>query len=114
MGLNCAKIAGTTAYEAIEQGDTSGTFLSRYQDRWQRVIGFDMAVMRRMRLMLNRLSDRKLDRIVALSSQFGLDEDLKHVGEIDFQGRGIVPLVRSPAAWTIAFYTILSSLTSPL
>ena len=114
MGLNCAKIAGTTAQEAIEQGDTSATFLSRYQDRWQRVIGFDMTVMRQMRLMLNRLSDRKLDRIVALSSQLGLDEDLKHVGEIDFQGKGIVPLVRSPAAWIIAFYAILSSLTSPL
>jgi len=114
MGLNCAKIAGETASEAIKHGDSSAGFLSRYQRRWQSVIGFDMAVMRQMRLMLNRLSDRRLDKIIALCSQLHLNEDLKRVRDIDFQGKGIMPVFRSPAAWTVALYSILSSLTSPL
>jgi digeranylgeranylglycerophospholipid reductase len=114
MGLNCAKIAGETASEAIKHGDSSAGFLSRYQRRWQKAIGFDMTVMRQMRLMLNRLPDRRLDKIIALCSQLHLNEDLKHVGDIDFQGKGIIPVFKSPAAWTVAIYSILSSLTSPL
>jgi flavin-dependent dehydrogenase len=111
--LNCAKIAGEVAYEALKQGDTSAAFLSIYQKRWQEKIDFDMAVMRRMRLVLNRLSDSQLDRIVAMSSQLGLDKSLTRISDIDFQGKGMQPLFRSPAAWTIALYMIISSLTSP-
>ena len=114
MGLNCAKIAGETAYEAVKHGDNSAGFLSRYQRRWQKAIGFDMAVMRQMRLMLNRLPDHRFDKIIALCSQLRLNEDLKRVQEIDFQGKGIMPIFKSPAAWTVAIYSILSSLTSPL
>lgn len=112
MGLNCAQIAGETAYEAIKQNDTSATFLSIYQKRWQELMGFDMTVMRRTRLLLNRLSDCQLDRIIAMSSQLGLAKSLTHVGDIDFQGRGMQPLFRSPAAWAVAMYAIVSSLTS--
>jgi len=114
MGLNCAKIAGETAYEAIKHGDSSASFLSRYQRRWQKAIGFDMAVMRQMRLMLNRLPDRRLDKIIALCSQLRLNEDLRHVKDMDFQGKGILPIFKSPAAWAVATYSILLSLTSPL
>jgi len=114
MGLNCAKIAGETASEAIKHGDSSASFLSRYQRRWQKVIGFDMAVMRQMRLMLNRLPDRRLDKIIVLCSQLGLNEDLRHVRDVDFQGKGIMPILKSPAAWTVAIYSILLSLTSSL
>jgi len=114
MGLTCAKIAGETAYQAVLNDDFSENFLSRYQQRWQKAIGFDMAVMRQMRLMLNRLSDRRLDKIIALCSQLHLSEDLKRVREIDFQGKGIMSIFKSPAAWTVALYSILSSLTSPL
>ncbi len=114
MGLNCAQIASETACEAIRKDDVFANFLSKYQKRCQEMIGFDMTVMKRMRSLLNRLSDRQLDRIIALSSQFGLEKSLADVGDIDFQGRGIRPLVKSPAAWTVALYTIISSLTSPL
>jgi digeranylgeranylglycerophospholipid reductase len=113
MGLNCAKIAGEVAYEALKQGNTSAAFLSIYQKRWQEKIGFDMTVMRRMRFLFNRLSDSQLDRIVALSSLLELDKSLTRVSDVDFQGKGIQPLFRSPAAWTIALYTIISSFTSP-
>jgi len=114
MGLTCAKIAGETAHQAVLNDDSSENFLSQYQQRWHKAIGFDMAVMRQIRLMLNRLPDRKLDKIIALCSQLRLNEDLKCIREIDFQGKGIMPIFKSPAAWTVALYSILSSLTSPI
>jgi flavin-dependent dehydrogenase len=114
MGLTCAKIAGETAYHAVQCGDYSENFLSIYQQRWKKTLGFDMAVMRQIRLMLNRLPDSRLEKIISLCSQLHLDADLKRVKEIDFQGKGITSIFKSPAAWTIALYSIASSLTSPL
>jgi len=113
MSLTCAKIAAETAYQAIQQNDFSENFLSKYQQRWQQVIGFDMAVMRRIRLMLNRLSDQRLDRIISLCSQWHLDEELQKVRDIDFQGKALMPLLKSPAAWTVTLYLLFASLTSP-
>jgi len=110
MGLTCAKIAGESAHQAIQQNDFSESFLSRYQQRWQQAIGFDMAVMRQIRLMLNRLSDDKLDKIISLCSELHVDETLQRVREIDFQGKALLPLFKSPKAWIMAFYLFLASI----
>lgn len=112
MGLTCAKIAGENAYQAIQLNDLSEGFLSRYQQKWQQTVNFDMAVMRRIRLMLNCLSDRKLDKIIALASQLNLGETLQKVSDIDFQGKGLIPLLQSPAAWTVVLYSLFAYLTS--
>lgn len=111
IGLTCAKIAAETACQAMQQHDVSEDFLSRYQQKCQQVIGFDMTVMRQIRLMLNRLSDAELDRIISLCSQWHLEEMLRQVSDIDFQGKALVPLVKSPAVWAVTLYSILASLT---
>lgn len=111
MGLTCAKIAAETAFQAIERNDVSEGFLSRYQQGWQQAIGFDMAVMRQIRLMLNSLSDSQLDKVISLCSQMHLDEVLQQVRDIDFQGKALLPLLKSPAAWVVTLYAILASLT---
>jgi digeranylgeranylglycerophospholipid reductase len=113
MGLTCAKVAGETAHQAIQNGNCSNTLLSTYQKRWRKTIGFDMAVMRQIRLIVNRLSDQQLDKIIFLCSQLHLDEDLKRVRDIDFQGRGTMPIFTSPAVWAVTLYSILASLTTP-
>jgi len=110
MSLTCGEIAGEVTYQAVQQRDFSDDFLSRYQDRWIKAIGFDMTVMRQIRLMLNRLSDSQLDKIISLCSQLHLDESLREVEDIDFQGRAIMPLLKKPSAWAIAFYSFLVSL----
>ncbi|HKZ95194.1 MAG TPA: NAD(P)/FAD-dependent oxidoreductase [Candidatus Bathyarchaeia archaeon] len=112
MGLTCAKIAGETASEAVQNNNSSEDFLSRYQIRCQRAIGFDMMAMRQMRLMLNRLSDKKLDAIVNLCQQFKLNEELRKVKDIDFQGKSTLQLLKSPSAWAVALYSLVASLTS--
>jgi len=110
MGLTCAKIAGETAYQALKHGDFSENFLSRYQQRWQKAIGFDMAFMRQARQMLNRLPDDKLDKIIDLCSQWRLDETLQRVRDIDFQGKALLPILKSPNLWIVAFYFFLASI----
>ena len=110
MSLTCAKIAGETAYQAKEQGDFSENFLTCYQQRWQKAIAFDMAVMRKLRLMLNQLSDSQIDRIVSLCSELRLDEALQGFKDLDFQGRALLPILRSPSALTVAFYFLLASM----
>jgi len=110
MGLNCAKIAGETAFQAIQNGDCSEEFLSLYQQRWKKAIGFDMAVMRQIRLMLNRLSDDELDNIVNLCSELHLDKMLQRVRDIDFQGKALFPVLKRPNSWLIAFYFFFASI----
>jgi digeranylgeranylglycerophospholipid reductase len=111
MGLNCAKIAGETAYQAIKREDCSENFLSLYEKRCQKIIGFDMTVMRQIRLMLNRMSDDKLDRLISLCSELHVDETLQKVKDIDFQGKALLPIFRSPNILSVAFYFFLASIT---
>jgi len=110
MGLTCAKIASETAYQAIQQNDYSESFLSGYQQRWQQTIGFDMAVMKQIRLMLNRLPDQRLDKIFSLCSQWHLSENLEKLKDTDFQGKALIPLLKSPRTWIAAFYSFLASI----
>ncbi len=112
MGLTCARIAGETAAQALQHNNLSEGFLSRYQERWRQAIGFDMAVMRRIRLMLNRLSDKKLDNIISLCSQFRLGDELQKLEDIDFQGKTMLQLLRKPCAFAVALYSLFSSLAS--
>ena len=112
MGLRCAEIAGETAAQAVQRANLSGSFLSLYQKRWKQAIGFDMNAMRRIRLMLNGLSDKRLDEIVRLCGQLHVERRLQELSDIDFQGKGVLQLLRSPSAWAVMMYSMLSSLVS--
>jgi len=112
MGLTCARIAGETAAQALRHNSLSEGFLSHYEERWRRAIGFDMTVMRRIRLILNRLSDKKLDNIISLCSQLRLSDELQKLEDIDFQGKAVLHLLRKPSAFAVALYSLFSSLTS--
>jgi len=112
MGLTCAKIAGETASEALRQNRFGKDFLLRYEERCRQAIGFDMRAMRQLRLMINRLSDRQLDRMVNLCRELGVNEDLQRVSDIDWQGQALLRLIRSPGIWAVSLYLLLSSLVS--
>ncbi len=112
MGVTCARIAGETAVQAVQQRDFSASLMSRYQKRWKEAIGFDMNAMRQIRLMLNRLSDKRVDGIIRLCSQLHVDEKLQGLDDIDFQGKATLQLLKSPGAWTILMYSLVSSLVS--
>ncbi len=112
FGLLCSKIAGEVAYEAITNNDFSAAFLSRYQSRWKAAIGFDLRVMRRIRQLLNRLSDRQMDKVISLCSTLGVNRILEEVGDLDFQGKSLIRMVQHPGVLIVTLYSLFSSLAS--
>jgi len=113
FGSLCSKIAGEVAYEALRSNDFSKDFLSRYQSRWRELIGFDLAAMCRIRKLLNRLPDDKVDKFIGLCSKLGVNKILEEVGDLDFQGKSLVRVVQHPSALIAALYFFFSSLISP-
>jgi len=112
FGLTCARIAGEVAYEAVKMQDFSEAFLSRYQSRWKRLVGFDLAAMLRMRRMLNSLSDSRIDGMIDLCRKLGVDSVLEKVGDLDFQGRTLIPMIKYPGTAAVISYFLFSWLTS--
>jgi len=112
FGLTCARIAGEVAYEAVKIQDFSEAFLSRYQSRWKRLVGFDLAAMLRMRRMLNSLSDSGIDGMIDLCRKLGVDSVLEKVGDLDFQGRSLIPMIKYPGTVAVISYFLFSWLTS--
>jgi digeranylgeranylglycerophospholipid reductase len=96
FGLLCGKIAGETAARAVRVGDVSADYLSAYEEKWRRMIGFDLAAMSWARRMLYQLPDRYLDRIFTVSREMRTDEILTKASDIDFQGRTVLSLARDP------------------
>jgi len=112
FGSLCSKIAGEVAYEALKTSDFSKGFLSRYQSRWRELIGFDLAAMHRLRKLLNRLPDDKVDKLIGLCSKLEVNKILEEVGDLDFQGKSLVRVVQHPSALIAALYFFFSSLIS--
>jgi len=110
FGMICAKTAGEVAYEALKRGNFSESFLSRYEKLWKIKIGFELSTMLRLRKMLNRLSDRKIDKILQLCADLGLESVLEEVGDIDLQGRTLLRLFQKPKALLPILYFGFSSL----
>lgn len=106
MGLTCAKIAGKSAAYAVNCKDSSSSFLSEYERQWKKNLGFDMAVMKRLRMLLDELSDRQLDHTIALCAHLGLEETLKNVKDVDFQGTSLIRIAKSPRILATALYLL--------
>jgi digeranylgeranylglycerophospholipid reductase len=104
LGMTCAKIAADVACEAVRKGDVSSETLGAYQQKCDGILGFNMRIMLRIRRMLDSLSDEKIDKIIALCSQLGLDKTLRNVNEIDFQGQTLLQAVRNPRVLPVLFY----------
>ncbi|MFA5365229.1 MAG: NAD(P)/FAD-dependent oxidoreductase [Candidatus Bathyarchaeia archaeon] len=111
FGMTCAQVAGEVACEAVKLGDFSETFLSSYQRRWKQLVGFDLHAMLWMRRMLDRLSDCRTDGLFSLCNTVGIDVLLEKFGDLDFQGRTLIPMLRYPATLAVVGYFIFSSLT---
>ena len=112
FGLLCARIAGEVAYEAIENRDFSERFLSRYQLRWKRSIGFELNTMRQLRKRLNRLSDSQMDKIIGLCSRFGVAKALEDAGDVDYEVSSLVRMIPYLSIPVVALYFVVCSLTS--
>jgi digeranylgeranylglycerophospholipid reductase len=106
FGLTCGQIAAETAAEAIKRNDVSSGFLRKYQERCDEKLGFDFAVMLRIRRFLDSLSDKKINSILRVCNKFGLSKALKEVDEIDFQGKLLLEMLTKPATYAAFVYLL--------
>ena len=72
-----------------------------------------MGAMCRIKKLLNRLSDDKVNKFIGLCSKLEVNKILEEIGDLDFQGSSLVRAVRCPSALIAALYFVFSSLTSP-
>lgn len=110
FGLHCARIAADVAAEAIKRDNYSLRFLSTYQRRFMKLLGFDIKIMKETRKILNNVSDEKLDKIIDFCSRIHVDLDFLDFREIDFQGRTLLSVWRKPRMLATLAYFLLSSL----
>lgn len=108
LGMTCAAIAAEVAHEAIRQNDFSSKSLSAYGRRCDEAMGFDVKMMVRMRKTLDAMSDRRVDGLIGLCTKLALNKTLQKVEDIDFQGRTLLHLLRSPRALTALSYFFLT------
>lgn len=111
MGLTCAQVAGEVAAHAVEADDFSGGLLRVYEARWRQKIEFDMKAMLFARKLLNRLSDREIDKLFNIAAKLRLNETLAHVKDVDFQGNALLRIVKSPSAVATLAYLFFSVFT---
>jgi len=108
FSVTCARIAAEVAAEALKNADLSENSLRQYQKSFTEAVGFDLGVMLKARQVLDGFSDENIERAVQFASRVGLDEALRDVDEIDFQGRMILSLAKKPAAFaTLAYLAAL-------
>ncbi len=112
FGLLCSKTAGEVAFQALKENDFRESFLARYESLCRNLIGTELAIMRRVRKLANRLPDEKIDKIIELCRKLEVNRLLEEFGDMDFHGRSFMHAIRHPTGLLAAAYLILSALTS--
>jgi len=111
VGLTCGRVAAEVGLEALGKDDFSSEFLSTYQKRCGEIMNFDAKVMLRLRRALDALSDRRLDDLIGLCARLRLSEAFRD-GDIDFQGKTLLHLLKNPRMLTILGYFLVASCTA--
>ncbi|RJO62185.1 MAG: NAD(P)/FAD-dependent oxidoreductase [Dehalococcoidia bacterium] len=88
FGLLCADIAADTLHSALEKGDFSASRLSSYQKEWKRLLGWELRLGGWAHRLYGRLSDARLEWLVALAERKGLAARLSASSGIGFDWHG--------------------------
>jgi geranylgeranyl reductase family protein len=111
LGMNCARIAAEVISEALNSNDYSKEFLSKYESRCNKFLGFNMKVMIMLRNMLDTLTDTKMDQFIALSSRLKLEMALRNTKDIDFPGKTLLQALPNPRTIVMLSYLLYSYLS---
>ena len=110
-GMICARLAAKTALKAYKLNDFSEKTLIEYEKAWKREIGFELKIMLKVRRMLDKLSDKQIDKLFELCIKTGLNQVLEKVGDLDFQGKTILKAIPNPKGLIPFLYLVWSALT---
>jgi geranylgeranyl reductase family protein len=94
LGGICASIAGRIAAEAVACGNFSSSFLSQYEDLWKDELGKDFRSMLLARKVVNRLSDKAMDKLFNAVVEENLQGIFSAEGDIDFQSTVILKMLK--------------------
>ncbi|MCD6470584.1 NAD(P)/FAD-dependent oxidoreductase [Candidatus Bathyarchaeota archaeon] len=94
FGGVCAKIAGRVASEAIKNDEIREDFLKNYEREWKAKLWREFKAALLARKILNRLSDRHIDKIFSVIIREEIDKALSREGDMDFQGTTILRVVK--------------------
>ncbi len=102
MGGICASIAGEVAARAARQEGFAGAFLGRYESLWKERLGKEFKMTTLARRVLDRLSDKVIDRLFKVIIEENLHGLLSEEGDIDFQTGVLRKLLRRKEILRIA------------
>jgi len=94
LGGLCASIAGRIAAEAVDCGDCATSFLGRYETLWKDELGKDFRLMLLARKVVNRLSDKAMDKLFNAVIEENLQGIFSAEGDIDFQSTVILKMLK--------------------
>jgi flavin-dependent dehydrogenase len=87
-GLLCADLAAQTLDGALRSGRLCGKDLSGYERAWKATLGDELRTGQWARKLYERLSDRRIDRILATLSSGGLIEEILSRDDVSFDWHG--------------------------
>ena len=90
----CAVTAGETATEAVKAETFTGDFLENYQARWREKLGKEVSLTLLARRILNKLSDKTIDKVFESVKRSNLHRELSEEGDMDFQAASILRLIK--------------------
>jgi digeranylgeranylglycerophospholipid reductase len=76
--VKCGRIAGDVAVEAIENGDTSASYLKKYEDLWRSAIGKNLETSLRYQKIFQNLTDNDFN----ILAEFLEDKDIKSISKL--------------------------------
>jgi geranylgeranyl reductase family protein len=94
LGGLCASIAGRIAAEAVDRGDCATSFLGRYETLWKDKLGKDFRSMLLARKVVNRLSDKAINKLFNAVIEENLQGIFSAEGDMDFQSAIILKMLR--------------------
>ena len=95
-GLLTAELAAATASEALDAGDYSARFLSRYQEAWQAALGSEIRVGTLFRCYASQLTDAQIDDAFQLVSSEQVAWLIRDHATFNWHRGIILALWRSP------------------
>jgi digeranylgeranylglycerophospholipid reductase len=107
FGMTCARIAVEVICKALERNNFSADFLSLYQKQCNRVYGFDLKIMLKMRKILEAFSDDEVDEAIGFCKKLSMEEILQGVKDLDFQGQSLLRIMWKPRMLATLFYVLL-------
>lgn len=96
FGLRCAELCADTAVDALNSGDLSERFLSRYQKNWEKEVGQEIRCGLKHREVFLGLTDEDMDELISFFNKPYWCKLILKYGDLDYHSKLAGKLVNLP------------------